>query len=1521
MRLLVLLLLLLGLTGCGAGPGGGAAGPLAPPPAAGSGGLVLRQGDLPPGVTEFRFRGRDADGERVFGPTSRTASAEVRLEGLPPETVEVLVELRKGSEVLALLTASVNLAAGEAILEDLPLVRPTGLSVHPAAARHPLGLVLGARALGLRPDGPALDLTDVVHWSATAAARVDAGGRVEGIAPGPATLTAALGALAESATLQVTSESVAGLQIDPPAARVPVGLPVRFRATAHLSDGTRLDVSDAAAWSPARLVTPARAGDSAVTATLHGWAAQATLTASDTRLVGLGTLPGGGTLPAGMTRQLQVWGYFADGSSHDLTRRVAWSSDAPGVVDVSGAGLAQGRSAGEATLSASLQALESSTPVTVQSATLVALELQPNALELPRGVMRQVRALGRFSDGTTRDLTNEVTWSSWNPAAASVSVGLVTSNAPGWATIAAAWGTGQGRCEVTTTGATLASLTVAPDSGVMAPGQYMPLRAWGAFSDGSVHDVNRNVTWTSDRQDVALVGYDPDGSVLVTSVAPGEARVTARHASGAERVAAVTVSAAPLVSLHLGPREAAGPVGTSLPLTATAEYMDGAYRDVSGNVDWVSEDPDVAVVAPGGRVSVVAPGTAVLRATDRATGASQTLQLQATAATLQQLRMAPEAPRPWPGQAFQAWVVGEFSDGSRVDLTDQALWTSSDGAIVGLEERAGAALCRVVGTAELRASVPELGATAATTVVVGARRPSVERIDLLSVDGVTPMPTRDALPSADGTTVLFRSYTPSEEAAGVFDRLTGATTVLTDRWGMRFSGWVHSLSADGRYLVLSSGSPDLGPVDSDTAYDVYVFDRVLGTTRKVSVSSEGLETSRNCYMAGISGDGRYVGFITDGGLFPGDSNGVFDAYVHDLRTGLTRCASRGFRNTVGQGSGTYSPVSLSHDGRFVAYDSDFTNLVPEDTNSDLDVFLFDTASGRNRLVSRNADGSDLRGWAPALSADGAFVAFQDRVQAGVDRVVRVDLRSGAVDFPGGAADQGCNWASLSADGSVVAFLSAASNLLPPKTSKYTEAYVLGAALRWGSPGRGGQRPLANVNAPRLASGGGILTFDSSSTAFVDGDDDGLNSAFVLDLASPAVQPVENPREPLRLNPTPTGGLSVATALPESLTADGSLVAFTSSAADLVPGDTNGVTDLFLRDMATGAVTRPLPVQPDGACSGPRLTPDGRWLVFSSTASNLGPPVTVGRWHVYLLDRNTGDLQLLSRTADGFEGDAGSASASISDDGRFVEFGTQATNLGGPKGTKVLDRLDGSFTTVDVPAGGQAGVGSGAALTGDGRKVVFVSYDATLVPDDTNGKGDLFLRDLDTGVLERVSVGTGGVQGNGTVTLRELDASASRDGRYVYFQSYASNLVPFDSNGMEDAFVRDRLTGTTFRVSVGPGETQANSWVDGSGMISPDGRFAVFESDATNLDPQGLAGVFVHELAGRRTRCVSRTGEDATALGRYYHRPLLSLDGRFVLLSASSAATLPRRPPPSGNTDPIYDLFRLWNVLLGGYHEG
>ena len=151
-----------------------------------------------------------------------------------------------------------------------------------------------------------------------------------------------------------------------------------------------------------------------------------------------------------------------------------------------------------------------------------------------------------------------------------------------------------------------------------------------------------------------------------------------------------------------------------------------------------------------------------------------------------------------------------------------------------------------------------------------------------------------------------------------------------------------------------------------------------------------------------------------------------------------------------------------------------------------------------------------------------------------------------------------------------------------------------------------------------------------------------------------------------------------------------------------------------------------------------------------------------------------------------------------------------------------------------------------AISADGRFVAFVSFATNLVPGDTNDATDVFVRDRQTGTTRRVSLGPGGVQGNGG----SAGPAISANGRFVAFFSAATNLVPGDTNGTADVFVRDRQTGTTRRVSLGPGGVQGDGDSVGA-AISADGRFVAFESDATNLvpgDTNGAPDVFVRSLA-------------------------------------------------------------------------
>jgi len=335
-----------------------------------------------------------------------------------------------------------------------------------------------------------------------------------------------------------------------------------------------------------------------------------------------------------------------------------------------------------------------------------------------------------------------------------------------------------------------------------------------------------------------------------------------------------------------------------------------------------------------------------------------------------------------------------------------------------------------------------------------------------------------------------------------------------------------------------------------------------------------------------------------------------------------------------------------------------------------------------------------------------------------------------------------------------------------------------------------------------------------------------------------------------------------------ISADGRYVAFMSYASNLVPGDTNQVRDVFLRDRQTGTTER-VSVAGDGtqgndSSGGPAISADGRYVAFNSAASNLVPDDTNEHVDVFVHDRQTGAIERVSVACDGVQGNLNSMASAISADGRYVAFNSTASNLvpgdtndwvgegGGHYGWDVFvhDRQTGVTERVSIASDGTQGDGYSwwnLAISADGRFVAFMSAATNMVPGDTNGVTDIFVRDRQTGVTERVSVASDGTQGNSGSQYPAISA----DGRYVVFVGPASNLVPGDTNRGYDVFIRDRQTGTTERVSVASDGTQVNNYSE-IAVISADGRYVVIESAAGNLvpgDTNGVRHVFVRDLGG------------------------------------------------------------------------
>ena len=359
-----------------------------------------------------------------------------------------------------------------------------------------------------------------------------------------------------------------------------------------------------------------------------------------------------------------------------------------------------------------------------------------------------------------------------------------------------------------------------------------------------------------------------------------------------------------------------------------------------------------------------------------------------------------------------------------------------------------------------------------------------------------------------------------------------------------------------------------------------------------------------------------------------------------------------------------------------------------------------------------------------------------------------------------------------------------------------------------------------------------------------------------------------------------------------LSADGRFVAFASNSSNLVAGDGNGRVDVFLHDTVDGT-TRMVSVS-DGGLAGnansgrPSLSADGRFVAFASGASNLVPGDGNDSFDVFLRDTVELATTRVSEGIGGDEADGVSVGASISADGRFVAFESSVPNLVAGDGNGVADiflrdTVDGTTTIASVGGGGALNAFSlNAAVSADGRFVAFESEASNVVAGDDNGLGDVFRRDMATGTTALASVRAGGGGANGASGSPALSA----DGRVVAFHSGASDLVSGDGNDAHDIFVRDVETGTTTLISVAHGGGAA----DGPSIwpaLSADGRLVAFHSVAGNLvagDGNGTGDIFVRDRPSTATALVSLTSTGAQS-SFALRVPRLSADGRFVAFQA------------------------------------
>ncbi len=388
--------------------------------------------------------------------------------------------------------------------------------------------------------------------------------------------------------------------------------------------------------------------------------------------------------------------------------------------------------------------------------------------------------------------------------------------------------------------------------------------------------------------------------------------------------------------------------------------------------------------------------------------------------------------------------------------------------------------------------------------------------------------------------------------------------------------------------------------------------------------------------------------------------------------------------------------------------------------------------------------------------------------------------------------------------------------------------------------------------PTISYYGRYVAFSSFSDKVVPGDGNGAWDVFLHD---------RKERKTVRVSVASNGEEGNGNSRFPSISGDGRFIVFQSAASNLVEGDTNGVEDIFLHDRETGT-TRRISVAGDGTEANgrsdqPVISSDGGFVAFRSAASNLVEGDTNGKQDIFLYERATGKVTRVSVSSNGEQGNDFSGAPSISADGRYVAFRSEATNLH-PKGVNedpdilVHDRITGETEMVSLSSEGRPywGKPGNPSISADGRYVVFQSTHEMLIPGYMNWKPDIFLHDRHTGKTSLVPPDTS-ASGQGKPSA---NPSISADGRFIVFQAERRKLLPDSNSTKQDVFLHDRESGQTIRISVTNDGEDGNKWATRP-VISGDGNSIVFQSTSSNLvegDDNGTWDIFVFDRrnAGR-----------------------------------------------------------------------
>lgn len=695
---------------------------------------VTAGGSLPRGLTlQLTATGTFSDGS-VQDLSAQATWASSNESVAPVSSSGLVTGLALGTAsvtvTLGTFLATTDVTVTAAALQRLELTPATQLTL-------PLGVTRELVATGFFSDTSTQDLTSQVVWTSSAllvATVSNATGSVGRVTPGMAgtsTITASRAGVSASLQLTVTSASVTSITVTPANPMLARGLTQRLIATGTFSDNSTQDLTAQATWASDAagiasvsnaagdegLVTANALGTATISAAFGGSTGQTSVSVTAATPVRLEIVPATVSLAKGRTLQLTARLVLTDATTSDVTSQATWASATPFVATLSSGGLLSALNVGNATVTTRFMGFVAQRTVTVTSAVIDSLAISPNPLVLAKGRAGALTATATFTDGTTQDVTTQVTWQSSAPTVLSVSnasgqQGNVVALLEGPGTVSVSLSGLIGTGAFTVDPPAIVSLALSPLASSVAKGLGVSFTATATLSDTTTRNATAEVTWASSAMGVATISNTMGSQGQATSLTEGTTTITAT-AGTVSAMTSLTVTAPVFVGVSVSPTTVSLALGEGRQLSATATRSDATTLDVTSSGLWASSSGNVTVNS-GGFASSVAQGTADVTASYA--GFMATVQVTVTAPRLVSIAVSPMNPSVPKGRTQAFVATGTYTDLSSSNLTASAVWASSDGAVASVSAP-GQVLTLTLGTSTVSATVGSISGAATLTVV------------------------------------------------------------------------------------------------------------------------------------------------------------------------------------------------------------------------------------------------------------------------------------------------------------------------------------------------------------------------------------------------------------------------------------------------------------------------------------------------------------------------------------------------------------------------------------------------------------------------------------------------------------------------------------------------------------------------------------------------------------------------------------------------------------------------------------